>query len=236
MLLDAMALGALALAALLGALAGVIRPLFLALGTGLGWLAARHLSGPVGRFLARGLPEAAARPVAAALLFVTVTVAVALVGRRLARAPGGGGRPTDRALGALLGGAAAASSLWVVVALADAAAPALGRPAQRQIARSDLAALVREHDVLAEWRKPAQEALQLLLQAAGDPSRLGALTGDPDLRSLVDDARVRSLVEEARGGVAGEAARTPEALRLLSDPDFRERLEQAQRRLDAAGR
>jgi uncharacterized membrane protein required for colicin V production len=236
MILDAGVLVVLAVAAVLGALAGVIRPLFLALGTGLGWLAARHLSGPAGRILDRTLPSGVGRPLAAALIFVVVTVVVGLVGARLRRASGGGARPSDRALGALLGGAAAAAAMWVGVAVADSAAPVLGHDLQVQLAGSDLAALVREHDVLGAWRKPAEEALRKLLAAASDPGRATALARDPDLRALVGDARVQLLLEEARAGRRGEPARSPEALRLLSDPDFRDRLKQAQDRLDRAGR
>jgi len=235
MILDAGVLLLLAAASVLGALAGVIRPLFLAIGTVLGWLAARHLAAPVARLLERALPEGTGRPVAAALLFVAVTSVVVFVGARLRRAPGGGARPSDRALGALLGGAATAVALWVGVAVADAAAPVLGRPLQAQLAGSDLAALVREHDVLAAWRKPAEEALRRLLAAARDPGRAPALALDPDLRSLVSDERVQLLLEEARAGRRGEPSRSPEALRLLSDPEFRERLQKAQERLDRAG-
>jgi len=235
MVLDAGVLLLLAAASVLGALAGVIRPLFLAIGTVLGWLAARHLAAPVARLLERALPEGTGRPVAAALLFVAVTSVVVFVGARLRRAPGGGARPSDRALGALLGGAATAVALWVGVAVADAAAPVLGRPLQAQLAGSDLAALVREHDVLAAWRKPAEEALRRLLAAARDPGRAPALALDPDLRSLVSDERVQLLLEEARAGRRGEPSRSPEALRLLSDPEFRERLQKAQERLDRAG-
>lgn len=104
MLLDAAVLAFLAASALIGAMAGLIRPLFLFAGAALGWLAARHLSAPVGDVLARALPSGAARPVAAVLLFTVVTVAVAIAGRKLARAPEGGGRPLDRGAGALLEG------------------------------------------------------------------------------------------------------------------------------------
>ena len=44
MILDAALLALLAVAALLGALSGLLRPLFLFAGAALGWLAARHLS------------------------------------------------------------------------------------------------------------------------------------------------------------------------------------------------
>jgi hypothetical protein len=122
------------------------------------------------------------------------------------------------------------------VAVADSAAPVLGHSLQAQLAGSDLAGLVRERDVLGAWRKPAEEALRKLLAAASDPGRAPALARDPDLRSLLGDERVQLLLEEARAGRRGEAARSAEALRLLSDPEFRDRLQQAQERLDRAGR
>ena len=232
MLLDAAVLAFLAAAASLGALAGILRPLFLFAGAALGWLAARHLSGPVGGALARVVPDEAAQPAAAVLLFVGVTGVVALAGRKLSRAPDGGGRPLDRAAGALLGGLAAATTAWVGLAVADAVAPSLSASWQAGIARSDLAGLVRRHDLLGDWRRRAEAALAALLHAAGDPGLAARIASDPELKQLVDDPRVRALLEEARAAGRGEVQRSPEALRLLADPDFRQRLEAAQERLD----
>ena len=232
MLLDAAVLAFLAASALVGAMAGLIRPLFLFAGAALGWLAARHLSAPVGDVLARVLPSGAARPVAAVLLFTVVTTAVAIAGRKLARAPEGGGRPLDRGAGALLGGLAAAAAAWVGLAVAEAVAPSLPERWQSALARSDLAALVRENDLLGDWRRRAEAALSALLRAADGPGAAASLANDPELRALVEDPRVRALIDE--NGTAGraEVARSPEALRLLSDPEFRARLEAAQERLD----
>ena len=232
MLLDAAVLAFLAAAASLGALAGILRPLFLFAGAALGWLAARHLSGPVGGALARVVPDEAAQPAAAVLLFVGVTGVVALAGRKLSRAPDGGGRPLDRAAGALLGGLAAATAAWVGLAVADAVTPSLSASWQAGIARSDLAGLVRKHDLLGDWRRRAEAALAALLQAAGDPGLAARMASDPELKRLVDDPRVRTLLEEARSAGRGEVERSPEALRLLADPEFRRRLEAAQERLD----
>jgi uncharacterized membrane protein required for colicin V production len=55
-LLDAAVLAFLAAASSLGAMAGLLRPLFLFAGASLGWLAARHLSGALGGVLARVVP------------------------------------------------------------------------------------------------------------------------------------------------------------------------------------
>jgi len=231
-LLDAAVLAILAAASSLGALAGILRPLFLFAGAALGWLAARHLSGPLGGALARVVPAGAAQPAAAVLLFVGVAGVVALVGRKLARAPDGGGRPLDRGAGALLGGLAAATASWVGLAVADAVAPSLPAPWQAGIARSDLAGLVRRHDLLGDWRRRAEAALGALLQAADDPGVAARMASDPELKRLVDDPRVRTLLEEARAAGRGEVERSPEALRLLADPVFRQRLEAAQERLD----
>jgi len=231
-LLDAAILAFLAAAASLGALAGLLRPLFLFAGAALGWLAARHLSGPLGGVLARVVPAGAAQPAAAVLLFVTVTVVVALAGRKLARSPQGGGRPSDRAAGALLAGLAAATASWVGLAVADAIAPAFSPSWQAGIARSDLAGLVRQHDLVGDWRRRAELALGALLHVAGDPGAAARLAADPDLKRLVNDPRVRTLIEEAPAAGRGTLERSPEALRLLADPEFRQRLEAAQERLD----
>jgi membrane protein required for colicin V production len=231
-LLDAAVLALLAGAALLGALAGLIRPLFLFAGAALGWLAARHLSAPVGAVLARVMPAGASRPAASVLLFVLVTVALAIAGRMLARAPEGGGRPLDRGAGALLGGLAAAAAAWVGLAVADAMAPALPDAWQAGLARSDLAALVRQHDLPGDWRRKAEATLGALLSAARDPGASGRLAADPELKALLDDPRVRALLEEARAAGKSGLERSPEAVRLLTDPDFRQRLTEAQERLD----
>jgi hypothetical protein len=231
-LLDAALLAFLAAAAALGALAGLLRPLFLFAGAALGWLAARHLSGPVGRLLEVLVPVSASRAVAAVLLFVAVTVLVAWVGRKLSRNREGEGRPVDRAAGALLAGLAAAASAWVGLAVAEAVAPSLPDGWQSALGKSDLAGLVRENDLLGEWRRRAEAGLKALLRAAGEPGAVGRLSADPDLRALLEDPRVRALVDEARAAGRAGVARSPEALRLLSDPAFRQRLEEAQERLD----
>lgn len=232
MILDAALLAFLAVSASLGALAGILRPLFLFAGAAAGWLAARHLSEPVGRLLSRVLPASAARPVAAVLLFLVVAVGIAYVGRRLSRNREGEGRPLDRAAGALLAGLAAATAAWVGLAVAEAVAPSLPDRWQAALGRSDLAGLVRENDLLGDWRRRAEMGLAALLRAAEGPGSVAKFASDPDLRALVDDPRVRALIDEARVAGRAETSRSPEALRLLSDPDFRARLEAAQERLD----
>ena len=232
MLLDAALIAFLALAACLGALAGLLRPLFLFTGTALGWLAARHLSEPAGRMLATVLPASVARPATAVLLFVVVAGGVAYLGRRLSRTREGEGRPLDRGAGAILAGLAAVAVAWVGLAVAEALAPSLPDRWQRALGRSDLAGLVRENDLLGDWRRRAEAGLSALLRAADGPGSAARLASDPELRALVDDPRVRALLEEARNAGGAEAHRSPEAVRLLSDPDFRARLEEAQERLD----
>jgi hypothetical protein len=232
LLLDAALFASLALAATLGALSGLLRPLFLFAGAALGWFASRHLSAPVGRLLAPIVPASSARPVAAVLLFVGVALTVALVGRRLSRNREGEGRPVDRAAGALLAGTSVAAAAWIGLAVADAVAPSLPGHWQSALARSDLAGLVRENDLFGDWRRRAEAALSTLLGAAASPGTAARLSADPDLRALVEDPRVRALVDEARAGGKGGVSRSPDALRLLSDPDFRARLEAAQERLD----
>ena len=189
MLLDAALLAFLAVAATLGALAGLLRPLFLFAGTALGWLAARHLSGPAARLLASVAPSSAARPVAAVVLFVVVAGTVAWLGRRLSRNWKGEGRPLDRAAGALLAGLASAAAAWVGLAVAEAVAPSLPDRWQAALQRSDLAGLVRENDLLGDWRRRAEAGLAALLRAADGPGAAERLARDPNLRALVDDPR-----------------------------------------------
>jgi membrane protein required for colicin V production len=232
--LDAAVLALLALAAVAGALAGALRQVGVAAAAAAGWLAVRLWGAAGGRLLERALSPPIARAVAAGLVFALAFSAVGLLARLVRRRTAGAGGRADRALGALLGGAEAALVGWVAVAVLDVAGPALPRALQSQLARSDLASLVREHDALGRFRRPAEQALQTLLQLGGDPRAAARLAADPELGGLLGDRRVQDLLSAAgaaRGGT--EPGRTPEGLRLLADPDFRERLERAQGRLDA---
>lgn len=233
MTLDAAVLAMLVLAAAAGALAGALRQVFLAAGAVAGWLAVRLGGAAASHLLERVLAPPLARAVAAPVLFVLAFSLAGLVGRLLRRGSPGAGGALDRAVGALLGGGQAALAAWVALAAMDAAGPSLPRALEAQLSRSDLAALVREHDVLGPWRRPAEQALSTLLQLARDPRTAARLAADPELRSLVDDRRIQDLVSGRREATPGAGPlRSAEALQLLADPDFRDRLEQAQGRLD----
>jgi membrane protein required for colicin V production len=116
--LDLLCLAVLVLGAVLGAMSGAVRQLFqLAVVVG-AVLGARFLSQPAAAAMRGVLPEAAARPIAAAALFVVLVVALGLVARLVvgaAEAIGALRGPTDRALGSLLSGAKAALTLWLVL-------------------------------------------------------------------------------------------------------------------------
>jgi membrane protein required for colicin V production len=228
--LDAAGIAFVALAAGAGALSGALRPLFLAAGAGLGWLAASHLSEPLGRLLERVLPAPASRAVAAAVLFVATVLLAGALGRVLGRRAIGERRPGDRAAGALLGGAAAGLAAWMALSVLEASRPLLPRSLRRELARSDLASMVREHDLPGPWRRPAEEALRRLLRLAADPQGAARIARDPDLSGLAGDQRLRELLDKTGQGQSDmeESART---LRLLADPDFRARLERAQEKL-----
>ncbi len=142
----------------------------------------------------------------------------AYVGRRLSRNREGEGRPLDRGTGALLAGLAAVAGAWVGLAVAEAVAPSLPDRWQSALGKSDLAGLVRENDLLGEWRRRAEAGLHALLRAADGPGSTSRFASDPELRALVDDPRVRALIDEAKVAGRAEVSRSPEALRLLSDP------------------
>ena len=231
MIADAAVLALLLVAAALGALAGALRQVLLAAGAAAGWGAVR-LWGPAGgRLLERFLSPPLARAAAAAAIFAAVFSAVALAGRLVRRRATGAGGRADRAAGALLGGGEAALAAWVALAVLDVAGPSLPRGLQSQLAASDLAALVREHDPLGRFRRPAEQALQTLLQLGQDPRAAARLAADPELAGLLSDRRVQELLSAPAG--KGGGAPGPGALRLLADPEFRDRLERAQVRLDA---
>jgi len=216
--LDLAVLGLLLLAALLGAVSGALRQGVALAGVVLGWLAARHLSVPVARGLARALPDALARPAAAALLFAGIFALATLLGGLLLRA-GGLSRavrgPADRALGALLGGAKGALAAWVLLSALALAGGPVGVGRFRIDPRgSEFAGLAREHNLLVRVDPVAARKLERLAEVLREPGRVGR---DEEARRLLEDPRIRSLAE--RGGDA--AGRAAEAERLASDPELR---------------
>jgi uncharacterized membrane protein required for colicin V production len=116
--LDLICLLVLFLGASVGAMSGAVRQLFqLAVVVG-AVLGARFFSAPVAAALGSVLPPSAARPVAAAVLFVVLVVALGLVSKLvvgLAEAAGALRGPLDRGLGALLSGTKAALTLWLAL-------------------------------------------------------------------------------------------------------------------------
>ncbi len=153
MTLDLVLVAALVLAAVLGASSGALHQLVQLAAAVLGWLAARALGAPVARGLSRSLPDLVARPVAGVLLFLGGAVLASLALHALLRAAGlarAVRSPADRAFGALLGGAKAALVIWVLLSALWLAGGALGMGRVRVDGRaSDLAALAREHNLLA---------------------------------------------------------------------------------------
>lgn len=232
--LDALAIVLLALAAGLGALSGALRPLFLAAGAALGWLASSRLSAPLGRAWQRVLPAPTGESVAGVILFAAPVLLGGLLGRSLRRRPGGERRSGDRAAGALLGGTAAGLVAWMALSVLGATSRLLPAGWRGELDRSDLAALVREHDLGGPWRRPAEQALGQLLRLAAAPNGAAAIARDPALSGLAGDERVKELLEEAAGGRSANLEETARGLKLLSDPAFRERLERSQNALDRA--
>lgn len=118
MTLDLVCLLVLLAGAALGAMSGAVRQLFqLAVVVG-AVLGARYFSAPVAGALSGVLPKAAALPVAAALLFVALVIALGIASKLVvgaAEAAGALRGPLDRGLGALLSGTKAALTLWLAL-------------------------------------------------------------------------------------------------------------------------
>jgi membrane protein required for colicin V production len=162
--LDLAVLGFLALWALVGAASGALRQLVSLAAVGLAVLAARTWAVEVGAGLARRFSPVA-RPLAPALLFVGTFALASLAGAALLRATGLARAvrgPADRGAGALLGGAKAALAAWALLsaaALAGDLAPEVVRRLERG---SDLAALARTHNLVAEVDPDAARRLERL--------------------------------------------------------------------------
>lgn len=162
MTLDLAVLGFLAISALVGAASGALRQLVSLVAVALGVLAARAWTAEVGAGLARRFSPAA-RPLAPVLLFLGVLALASLVGVAILRGTGVSRvlhGPADRGAGALVGGAKAALVAWALLsalALAGDLAPAGLR---RHAAGSELAALAREHNLVARIQSEAARRLE----------------------------------------------------------------------------
>lgn len=166
-LLDLTILLVLGLAALLGAASGALRQL-VSLGAAVaGVLASRAFAKDVGDGLARTV-SAAGRPVAPVLLFFGVFALVSLVAGGLLRATGVAKvvrGPTDRAAGALLGGAKGALAVWVVLSAFVLAREHLPARARAWAEASDFAAVAEAHNLVARLDPAAARRLERPLEA-----------------------------------------------------------------------
>lgn len=200
--LDLVVLGILLLFAVAGAFTGALRQVVQLLGVVAGWLAARHLAPRLAGPLLGSHPASWERGALAAGCFVAGVLVVSLLGKAVARrvqGPGGSPGPTDRALGALLGGAKAALGCWVLLsALALARGPLEVGGWRLDVRASDFGSLAARHNLL-EAAAPRQAALVgRLLEALRDPAvRERLRRGDADLKRSLEDPRVKALLERA---------------------------------------
>ena len=223
MLVDVLALALLAVAALHGAVGGALRQLLQLGAAVVAWLAARHLAAPVAAGLERWMPRLMARPAASALLFLGCFALVSLLGglvlraTRLAAAVRG---PSDRGLGALLGGTKGALAVWVLLSAAALAGQALPGRTGAELGSSELAGLARAHNLLTRIDPGRARMIERVLQAARQAERAGAQTGESAAaHALLADPHLRELAD--KGGEIDPA----EAARLLEDPRLRELVE-----------
>jgi membrane protein required for colicin V production len=219
-LLDLLALAVLAVATLHGATGGALRQTVQLGAAVVGWLAARHLAAPVAAGLGRWVPHFLARPGASALLFLGAFALASLLGglvlraTRLAAVVRG---PTDRGVGALLGGVKGALVIWVLLSAVALAGEALPGKVGAELSASELAGLARAHNLLVRLDPGRAHFVERVLRAAREAERAGARTGDgAAARALLADPRLRELAEKGGALEPGEAAR------LLEDPRVKE--------------
>lgn len=216
MTVDLVILAVLLLFAVAGAFSGALRQVVKLVGVVAGWLAAVHL-GPRAAVLvfgARPLPWQ--RSATAVGTFVAVVLLVAIAGRLVRRAvqgPEGHPGPTDRSLGALLGGAKAGLAVWVVLsALALAGGKVALGPWTFDPRASDFGSFAARHNLLVAADPAAARKVERLLKLTQDPAaRRELLRKDPGLAKLLEDPRLGALLE--RGAAAGDEGKA-----LLEDP------------------
>lgn len=175
MTLDLVCLAILVLGAVLGALSGAVRQLF-QLGVVVGAvLGARFFSEPVAAALGAFLPKAAARPVAAALVFVVLTIGLGLAARLvvgIADLAGALRGPVDRGVGALLSGTKAALTLWLALsAIVLWGGTASLKRMKLNPERSDFASFAREVNLIERVQgKPSQPRPEPAARPASPPA------------------------------------------------------------------
>lgn len=225
--LDLVVLGFLLLFAVAGAFSGLLRQVVQLGAVVAGWLAAAHLAPRLVGPVLGSRPQPWERGALAVACFAGAVALVGLVGRAVARelqGPGGAPGPTDRALGALLGGLKAALAAWVLLsALALAGGPVVVGSLRIDPRASDFGSLAARHNLLEAAAPRQARVLERLLRATRDPAaRERLLRGDPEVERLLEDPRVKALLERhAKDGEAG-------AKQLLTDPELKalvERLE-----------
>ena len=233
MTVDLAVLALLAVAALSGAISGALRQLVSLAAVGLGVLAARAFSDDVGAGLARTITPLA-RHLAPLLLFLGAFALASLVGLGVLRGTGVARvvrGPSDRGVGALLGGAKGALAAWVLLsalALAGDHAPDF---VLRRTRGSDFAALARRHNLVRKLDPDAARVLERALEAARKAERAGRLAQDPESARLLADPRIRALQADVEGAPL-DPARTA---RILEDPEIRALVERLAGRGDPAG-
>jgi membrane protein required for colicin V production len=227
MTVDLAVLALLGVTALLGAASGALKQVVSLGAAALGVVAARAFAAPVAEGLARTIPGPIARVAAPALLFLGAFALASLAGSAVLRGTGVARAvrgPSDRAAGAILGGAKGVLAAWLLLsalALAGDAAPDALRDRTRE---SDFAALARAHNLVSRLQPDAARSLARAIDAARRARAAGALGEDPDSARLLE--QLRGL--EGPGGGAIDPERAAEVLR---DPEVRKLVE----RLSARG-
>ncbi len=240
MIVDLIALGAILLFAVLGAMTGALSQVVHLLGIAAAWAAARFLGFAVGPKVAVALKIPAILGVAisalalGAVAFILVHVFGRWLLRRLHGAEGPG--PADRAGGVLLGAVKSGAIVWCILSiLVFFDKPIAGLGWKMDFSGSEVAALVRQNNLLAHTGLPLPELERALRRVragpaqgpgqdpgvAGNARAAKALSRDPRMRKLARDPRIQRALKE---GDYVTVLRRPEVLQLLADPKARAQL------------
>jgi membrane protein required for colicin V production len=218
--LDLLVVGLVLFFALLGALAGGLMQLSHWLGLFAAGLVARSAGLHLGPVVAQRLaaPEIVGVLGATVLCFFTVYILVQVATRKAIqkltqhRVLGG----LDRVLGFVLGGARAAVILYVLLsAMIFFEKPfAAVTHYQFNTRGSQIAELVRGHDLFTRFTFPGTRGLTALARAAQDPAAAAQLAQDPEVQALTREPRVQGLL---RDGELQRALQSGDAISLLRD-------------------
>ncbi len=240
MTLDLIALGAIALFALWGALSGFSKQVAQAV-AGIGGVLA---AAPAGRFFAEPMAKAlqssltvgvvAATIVSFIVVYLAVRLVLTAILKRLLAGKDPQNRSADRVLGFGLAGLKTAVAIWIGLSAATFVENNLvlaGKKYTFTPKDSKLVALARRYNFIETVQFSGAKDLALAAKLASDPKAAQKLKDDPDYAALMKDSRFRQVIQTDAWKKALESGdvrglmQSNQLVELIQDPKMSHHLE-----------